>query len=277
MSTRIMIIDDEPAIGKLLVHQLTMLGYKASHYVDGILALERFEAEQPDLVLLDVMMPTISGWDVCRQLRSFSSVPVMMLTAKSAEPDVIAGLSAGADDYLSKPFTIPELQARISAVLRRRSERPATPRGNDVPSLPARRERAAVGSDAQLQPASHTSPINPARALPEQSQRLGAQLRAARLARGATLSEAAAAVHVRWEYLQAIEQENFSYVPRPQLRLALPAYSAYLGVQLPTATGKPIRATANTTRRNQTFVIVLLLILILLVTAAIALLLISGG
>src|SRR5689334_2385119 len=105
MATHIMIIDDEPAIGKLLMYQLQTLGYSAMYVQDGLLALQQFERQQPDLVLLDVMMPSISGWDVCRQLRTHSSVPIIMLTAKNADADVVTGLTAGADDYIGKPFS----------------------------------------------------------------------------------------------------------------------------------------------------------------------------
>src|SRR4051794_3740991 len=119
MATRIMVVDDEPAIGKLLLYQLRGFGYEASYVQNGLLALQHFILENPDVVLLDVMMPMISGWELCRQLRACSSVPVIMLTAKSADADIVSGLGAGADDYLTKPFSMVQLQARIEAVLRR--------------------------------------------------------------------------------------------------------------------------------------------------------------
>ena len=119
MATRIMVVDDEPAIGKLLLYQLSGFGYQVSYVQDGLSALQRLTAERPDLVLLDVMMPHISGWEMCRQIRAYSSVPVIMLTAKSADPDVVTGLQAGADDYITKPFSMIQLHARIEAVLRR--------------------------------------------------------------------------------------------------------------------------------------------------------------
>src|SRR6476659_10031159 len=119
MTTRIMIVDDEPAIGKLLLYQLSGFGYQVSYVQDGLSALQRLTTERPDLVLLDVMMPHISGWEICRQIRAYSSVPVIMLTAKSADPDIVTGLQAGADDYITKPFSMAQLHARIEAVLRR--------------------------------------------------------------------------------------------------------------------------------------------------------------
>ncbi len=115
MATRIMVVDDEPAIGKLLLYQLGGFGYQVSYIQDGVQALQRLLAERPDLVLLDVMMPRISGWEVCRQIRAYSSVPVILLTAKSADPDVVTGLDAGADDYVTKPFSMAQLHARIEA------------------------------------------------------------------------------------------------------------------------------------------------------------------
>ena len=123
MTIKILIVDDEPAIGKLLLYQLQSCNYQASYTPNGLNALEQLEREQPDLVLLDVMMPIINGWEVCRQIRAASSVPVIMLTAKSSEADIVIGLAAGADDYIAKPFSMAQLQARIEAVLRRARSR----------------------------------------------------------------------------------------------------------------------------------------------------------
>ena len=119
MATRIMVVDDEPAIGRLLCYQLRDCGYEPTYVPDGLLALQRLEREQPDLILLDVMMPTMNGWEVCRAVRACSQIPVIMLTAKSSDLDVATGLRAGADDYIAKPFSMIQVQARIEAVLRR--------------------------------------------------------------------------------------------------------------------------------------------------------------
>ena len=119
MTTRIMVVDDELAIGTLLLYQLQNLGYEAVYVQDGMQALQRVLLEQPDLILLDVMMPQLNGWDVCREIRSCSNVPIIMVTGKDANDDVVAGLSVGADDYVTKPFVMSQLQARIEAVLRR--------------------------------------------------------------------------------------------------------------------------------------------------------------
>src|SRR6476469_6102480 len=119
MTIRIMVVDDEPAIGKLLFYQLSGFGYQVSYIQDGLSALQRLTADRPDLVLLDVMMPQISGWEICREIRAYSTVPVIMLTAKSADPDIVTGLEAGADDYITKPFSMTQLHAPTEAVLRR--------------------------------------------------------------------------------------------------------------------------------------------------------------
>jgi DNA-binding response OmpR family regulator len=153
MTTRIMIVDDEPAIGKLLVYQLRSFGYQASYVDDGLAALRRFALEQPDLVLLDVMMPQISGWEVCRQIRACSTAPVIMLTAKGADPDVVTGLGAGADDYITKPFSMLQLQARIETALRRS----AGPRASRGISRQQPRRPAPTGDDHLLAPSERAS------------------------------------------------------------------------------------------------------------------------
>jgi DNA-binding response OmpR family regulator len=123
MSARIMVVDDEEVTGRLLLYQLQSFGYESVYLQDGLQALQRVLIEQPDLILLDVMMPHISGWEVCREIRACSSVPIIMLTAKDADDDIVAGLGAGADDYVTKPFNMAQLHARIEAVLRRSGQR----------------------------------------------------------------------------------------------------------------------------------------------------------
>src|SRR5690242_13994414 len=121
--TKILVVDDELVIGKLLLYQLQGYGYQVTYVSDGLLAMQRLEREQPDLILLDVMLPAISGWDVCRQIRASSSVPIIMLTGKHSDDDIAMGLGAGADDYIAKPFNMVQLHARIEAVLRRSKDR----------------------------------------------------------------------------------------------------------------------------------------------------------
>lgn len=124
--TKILIVEDDPHSRQLLKKFLTSKGYAVVEAADGAEALERFEAESPQLVLLDVMMPKLDGWTVLERLRERSDVPVIMLTVKDTTQDVVRGLSSGVDDYITKPFDLLEVVARIEAVLRRaQSEPPA--------------------------------------------------------------------------------------------------------------------------------------------------------
>jgi DNA-binding response OmpR family regulator len=117
---RILIVDDEPEIVRGLEDNLRFEGYVTSTATDGEAALAVAAREAPDLVILDLMMPKMSGWEVCRALRAKGiDVPVIMLTARGAEPDRVRGLELGADDYITKPFSLRELLARVRAVLRR--------------------------------------------------------------------------------------------------------------------------------------------------------------
>ncbi|WP_066518152.1 response regulator transcription factor [Curtobacterium ammoniigenes] len=120
--THILIVDDEPALSEPLEFLLQREGYDTSVAADGVSALAKFEAEGPDLVLLDLMLPGLSGTEVCRQIRAKSNTPIIMLTAKDSEVDIVVGLELGADDYVTKPYSTRELLARIRAVLRRRTE-----------------------------------------------------------------------------------------------------------------------------------------------------------
>ncbi len=117
----ILVVEDEPSFVEALQIGLGREGFRVEVATDGIEAIERFTAVQPDLVLLDVMLPRASGIDVCRQIRAISSVPIIMVTAKSAEIDTVVGLEVGADDYVTKPYRIRELVARIRSLLRRAS------------------------------------------------------------------------------------------------------------------------------------------------------------
>ena len=117
---RILIVDDEPHIVRGLEDNLRFEGYETTVSLDGEDGLRRATSEAPDLILLDVMMPRMSGWDVCRELRRRGiDVPVIMLTARGEEGDRVRGLELGADDYVAKPFALRELLARVRAVLRR--------------------------------------------------------------------------------------------------------------------------------------------------------------
>src|SRR5712691_5904502 len=119
MARTILVVDDEPTLRETLVDALEADGFRVVSAADGREALLRFRAERPDLVLLDLMLPELSGIEVCRIIRAESGVPVIMLTAKDAELDKVVGLELGADDYVTKPFSLRELTARIRAIFRR--------------------------------------------------------------------------------------------------------------------------------------------------------------
>jgi DNA-binding response OmpR family regulator len=118
-STRTLLFDDEQSIQTLLSYPLRRDGYEVVQAVDGREALDRFDERPFDLVVLDVMLPKLDGLEVCRRLRSRSTVPIIMLTAKSEEIDKVVGLEIGADDYITKPFSMREFRSRVKAALRR--------------------------------------------------------------------------------------------------------------------------------------------------------------
>ena len=117
--TTILTADDDPQLLRLVARNLQLEGYEVLTASDGKQALEQIEAHQPDLVLLDVMMPRMDGFSVCQRVREFSTVPIIIVTARGRDQDKIRGLDLGADDYLTKPFSVDELLARTRAVLRR--------------------------------------------------------------------------------------------------------------------------------------------------------------
>jgi len=116
---RILLVDDEQAVQKLLTYPLRKEGYEVVEARDGQEALDRFGEERFDLVVLDIMLPKLDGIEVCRRLRTRSQVPIIMLTAKGDEVDKVAGLEMGADDYITKPFSVREFRSRVKAALRR--------------------------------------------------------------------------------------------------------------------------------------------------------------
>src|SRR5581483_2300040 len=119
MVRTLLLVDDEPTLRETVAEALEADGYRVVSATDGREALVRFRAERPDLVLLDLMLPELSGIEVCRIMRAESGVPILMLTAKSSEIDKVVGLEVGADDYVTKPFSLRELTARVHALLRR--------------------------------------------------------------------------------------------------------------------------------------------------------------
>ena len=120
--TRVLVVEDEQSLREPLVYLLEKEGYEVLDAADGNAAIEIFKSTNPDIVLLDLMMPGMSGNEVCRVIRQTSNVPVIMLTAKDSEIDKVVGLEIGADDYVTKPYSTRELLARMKAVLRRNSE-----------------------------------------------------------------------------------------------------------------------------------------------------------
>jgi DNA-binding response OmpR family regulator len=158
-SARILLVDDEQSIQTLLSYPLRKEGYEVVQATDGRQALERFDEQAFDLVVLDLMLPQMDGLEVCRRLRSQSSVPIIMLTAKSEEIDKVVGLELGADDYITKPFSLREFSSRIKAALRRAEmSRPTETAPDEAPlvigqlriDFPKRTVRVRGDDDAQL-------------------------------------------------------------------------------------------------------------------------------
>ena len=148
----VLVVDDEPMVREVLARYLTADGYAVDLAADGEEAIARFEAATPDLVLLDLMLPKVDGYEVFRQIREHSSTPVIMLTARGEETDRIVGLDLGADDYVTKPFSPREVVARVRAVLRRTGE--TTDEGpvavRDLEIDPGRREVRLRGELVRL-------------------------------------------------------------------------------------------------------------------------------
>jgi two-component system response regulator RegX3 len=120
VTARILVVDDEPALRDAVSYALRSEGFAVAVAADGETALARVEDDSPDVVVLDILLPGLSGIEVCRRLRDRGDVPILMLTARDAEVDRVVGLDAGADDYITKPFSMAELISRVRAILRRR-------------------------------------------------------------------------------------------------------------------------------------------------------------
>lgn len=133
---KILIIEDEPNIRELILYNLKTNGYDGIDAEDGIMGITMVHRERPDLILLDVMLPRKNGYEICKELREEgNNTPIIMITAKTEEMDKVTGLECGADDYISKPFGIRELMARIKAVLRRYESTQSVPNGDTVISV----------------------------------------------------------------------------------------------------------------------------------------------
>jgi DNA-binding response OmpR family regulator len=120
VTARIVVVDDEPALRDAVTYSLRSEGYDVAAVADGEAALDLVATDPPDVLVLDVMLPGLSGVEVCRRLRDAGDIPIVMLTARDAEVDRVIGLDAGADDYVTKPFSMAELVSRVRAILRRR-------------------------------------------------------------------------------------------------------------------------------------------------------------
>ena len=291
--TKVLIIDDDPSIGRMLRHQLETLNYTATYLPNAIQALQQLATEQPDVILLDVMMPQLNGWELCRQIRASSNVPIIMVTGKDAESDVVVGLESGADDYLTKPVSLPQLHARIGAVLRRAhlvttaglpkpAPTAAAPASPAMAALPATTARAASSEPRSLpaqSSATAPAPSPAASSPPLPAARAGQLIRDARVRRGASLYQAERESRIRWDFIQAFEQENWAYLPQTQLRPVLIAYLTYLGLRpdavfVPSAAGGGARSAAArpaVARLSLAAVIAIILVVMLLLAIVYAL------
>jgi DNA-binding response OmpR family regulator len=137
-SGRVLVVEDDEGIREMLKYNLAIAGFTVLEAADGASGLRTARTSRPDLILLDLMLPGMSGFDFCRALRKSSRVPIIMITAKDAEVDKIVGLELGADDYITKPFSIREVLARVNAVIRR-----AQPEANEPHSIP---EQDSIGN-----------------------------------------------------------------------------------------------------------------------------------
>jgi DNA-binding response OmpR family regulator len=135
---RVLVVEDDEGIREMLKYNLSTAGLSVQEASDGASGLRSARTARPDLILLDLMLPGMSGFDFCRALRKSERVPIIMITAKDSEVDKIVGLELGADDYITKPFSVREVLARVNAVLRR-----ASPDANDPKAIP---ERDAIGN-----------------------------------------------------------------------------------------------------------------------------------
>jgi DNA-binding response OmpR family regulator len=155
-SATILLVDDEESVQKLLTYPLERDGYRVLVARDGVEAMERFEGDHVDLVVLDLMLPKVDGLEVCKRLRAASMVPIIMLTARDDELDKVVGLELGADDYITKPFSIREFRSRVRALLRRAASPPLPGREAETIEIgglridPSRRTVEVDGKPAQL-------------------------------------------------------------------------------------------------------------------------------
>jgi len=155
-ATKVLVVDDEPTVREVVAGYLRRDGHEVAEAADGTRALELLDADPPDLVVLDMMLPGVNGLDVLRRVRTTSDVPVIMLTARAEETDRVAGLELGADDYVVKPFSPRELAARVNGVLRRTNGRQAASPSplvfDDLVIEPLSRQVTLAGANIEMTP-----------------------------------------------------------------------------------------------------------------------------
>ena len=156
-SKTVLVVEDEPSLASALSYNLRKNGYNVMSEADGVAGLQTARREGPDVIILDLMLPKMDGLEVCRRVRSESGVPILMLTAKGEETDKVVGLEVGADDYLTKPFSMRELMARVKALLRRSGGRRADEEAGRIVAgeleLDSRgRAVRRAGAEVQLKP-----------------------------------------------------------------------------------------------------------------------------
>jgi len=144
MISKILVVDDDPMLSELVVYNLESEGFEVLTAADGQEGMRKFHSERPDLVVLDVTMPKLNGYEVCQRIREMSDTPVIMLTAQGREDDIIRGLDSGADDYVTKPFQVKEFVARIRATLRRSEMEPV-----DMESITYQDSHLTIDLDAR--------------------------------------------------------------------------------------------------------------------------------
>jgi len=154
--TKVLVVDDEPTVREVVASYLRRDGHDVAEAADGTTALELLDADPPDLVVLDMMLPGVNGLDVLRRVRAVSSIPVIMLTARAEESDRVSGLELGADDYVVKPFSPRELAARVNGVLRRTAgrvdEAPVSLEFDGLQIEPLSREVTLGGNNVEMTP-----------------------------------------------------------------------------------------------------------------------------
>lgn len=156
MAARIIVVEDEEDIAELIKHNLQLEGYSVAVFEDGIKALDAVRREPPDLMLLDVMLPGMDGKEVCRAIRRDYEFPIIMVSARTSEVDRVVGLEVGADDYITKPFSVLELVARVRSALRRASHdfssKDAVLKGGDIVLDKAKHQVTVKGREVELRP-----------------------------------------------------------------------------------------------------------------------------